>query len=266
MKSTKQYLPLCLLGLSISLGFPTILRPQLGNAQSTTNIRSVEVKRVLGQVTFRNSSTRVRTGDRLTRIGQGLSTGARSSAVLGMDLGIGTINVAANTSFFLQELSTTRNGGRVTVLKVTKGQVRLNVRQFNNAQSKLEVHTDAGIAGVRGTEFGVAVSDVGQMNVMTNEGTVEVTGGEASVLVKAGYASIVVEGKAPTEPRSFTENLDLNVQAAPLLGSDGWFVVGKVDPLNLVWVNGEPVQVLTMVLLLQFMKICREKRLWSCGY
>lgn len=244
MKSPTQYFSIGLLGLSLSLGFPAILPPP-SSAQSVTTARNVQVKRVLGQVTFRNSATRVRAGDRLTSVGQGISTGARSSAVLGLDIGIGTINVAANTSFFVQELSTTASGGKVTILKVTKGQVRLNVRRFTNPQSKLEVRTAAGIAGVRGTEFGVAVSDAGQMNVMTNEGTVEVTGAESSVLVRAGYASTVVEGQAPTEPRRFTENLDLNVQAAPLLGANGWFVVGKVDPFNLVWVNGEPVQVLT---------------------
>jgi hypothetical protein len=245
MKSTTQQLSLYLLGLFLCLGLPTML-PQSVSAQSAvTNSRNLEIKRVLGQVTFRNSSTRVRAGDRLTRVGQGLSTGARSSAVLAMDIGIGTINVAANTSFFVQELSTTASGGKVTVLRVTQGQVRLNVRRFTNPQSKLEVRSAAGIAGVRGTEFGVAVSDVGQMNVMTNEGTVEVTGGEASVLVRAGYASTIVEGEAPTEPRRFTENLDLNVQAAPLQGTNGWFVVGKVDPLNLVWVDGEQIQVLT---------------------
>lgn len=243
MKSTIQYLSLCLLGLTISLGSPVALPSQPISAQSVASARNLEVKRVQGRVTLRNSFNRVNTGDRLTGVGQGVSTGSRSSAVLSIDTGIGTVNVAENTTFFLKEFSTTSNGGKVTVLEVTKGQVRVNVRPFSNPQSRLEVKTPAGIAGVRGTEFGVAVADDGQTNIMTNEGIVAVTGDGESVEVKAGYASIVVEGEAPTKPILFTENLDLDVPPAKWVETGNWEVTGKVDPFNFVWVNDAPVQV-----------------------
>ncbi|MGB2926392.1 MAG: FecR family protein [Limnothrix sp.] len=244
MKSqTQQYLSSFFLGLTLSLGMPTVFVPQPIAAQSVSSSRTLEVKRVRGRVTLRNSFTRVNTGDRLTSTGQGVTTGARSSAVLAVDTGIGTINVAENTSFFLREFRTTANGGKATVLEVTKGQVRINVRSFTNPQSKLEVRTPAGIAGVRGTDFGVAVADDGQMNVMTNEGAVEVMGVEESVTVNAGYASILVEGEAPTEPKLFIENLDLGVQPAQLMESGRWEVSGQVDPFNFVWVDDEQVQI-----------------------
>lgn len=244
MKSTTQYLSLCLLSLTLSLGLPTVILPQPISAQSVTNVRNLEVKRVRGRVTLRNSFTRVNTGDRLTRVGQGISTGSRSSATLAIDTGIGTVNVAENTTFFLKEFNTTSNGGKVTVLEVTKGQVRVNVRPFSNPQSRLEVKTPAGIAGVRGTEFGVAVANDGQTNIMTNEGMVKVTGAGESVEVKAGYASIVVAGEAPTKPVLFIENLDLDMPPAEWVETGNWAVTGKVDPFNFVWVNDEPVQVM----------------------
>ncbi|NJN74461.1 MAG: hypothetical protein HC799_17545 [Limnothrix sp. RL_2_0] len=244
MKSTTQYLSLCFLSLTLSLGLPIVIFPQAISAQSVTNARNLEVQRVRGRVNLRNSFTGVKTGDRLTRVGQGISTGARSSATLVIDTGIGTVNVAENTTFFLKEFSTTSNGGKVTVLEVTQGQVRVNVRPFSNPQSRLEVKTPASIAGVRGTEFGVAVADNGQTNVMTNEGMVAVAGAGESVNVKAGYASIVVQGEAPSEPVLFTENLDLDMSPAAWVETGNWAVAGKVDPFNFVWVNDEPVQVM----------------------
>jgi hypothetical protein len=244
MKSTTQYLSLCLLSLTFCLGLPSAILPQSLNAQSVTNTRNLEVKRVRGRVTLRNSFAAVNLGDRLTAVGQGISTGARSSATLAIDTGIGTVNVAENTTFFLKEFSTTSNGGKVTILEVTKGQVRVNVRPFSNPQSKLEVRTPAGIAGVRGTEFGVAVADDGQTNIMTNEGMVAVSGAGESVDVKAGYASIVVVGEAPTEPALFTENLDLNLPPVERVETGGWAATGQVDPFNFVWVNEEPVPVM----------------------
>ncbi|WP_171971746.1 FecR domain-containing protein [[Limnothrix rosea] IAM M-220] len=227
-------------------GFPaisTLTLPRAAIAQ--TSSRSMEVRRTIGNVTFRNSFTRAKNGDRLTRVGEGLSTGSRSSAVLALDEGIGSISVAAQTSFLIKEFNTTSNGGKVTVIEVTKGQVRVNVRPFSNPQSRLEVKTPAGIAGVRGTEFGVAVADNGQTNVLTDKGMVEVSGQDAgeSVEVKAGYATIVVQGEAPTQPVRFTENLDMEISRARLNANGVWEMTGQVDPFNFVWVDGEQVQV-----------------------
>ena len=244
MKSPHN-LPTLLLSLCCLVGTPILsmsMLPTAAIAQSTA--RSMEVRRTLGNVTFRNSFTRAKSGDRLTRTGQGLSTGSRSSAVLALDSGIGFVNVAANTSFVIKEFETTSNGGKVTVLEVKKGQVRVQARTFTNPQSRLEVKTPAGIAGVRGTEFGVAVADDGQTNILTNEGTVAVEGAGETVTVKEGFATIVVEGEAPTEPAPFVENLDLDVQRAKRnFESGNWEMKGKVDPFNFVWIDGEQLQV-----------------------
>ncbi len=239
-------LPTLLLSAVCLAGAPTIAPLTLPTAAiAQTSSRSMEVRRTIGNVTFRNSFTRAKNGDRLTRTGQGLSTGSRSSAVLALDEGIGTISVAAKTSFLIKEFNTTSTGGKVTVIEVTKGQVRINVRPFTNPQSRLQVRTPAGIAGVRGTEFGVAVADDGQTNVLTNEGMVEVSGQDESetVEVKAGYATIVVEGEAPTKPVQFVENLDLEVSRASLNTDGVWEMTGQVDPFNFVWVDDEQAQV-----------------------
>ncbi|WP_160148408.1 FecR domain-containing protein [[Leptolyngbya] sp. PCC 7376] len=241
-----QNLPTLLLSVLCLAALPTISALSLQTPViAQTSSRSMEVRRVIGNVTFRNSFTRAKSGDRLTNVGQGLSTGSRSSAVLALDAGIGTVSVSAKTSFLIKEFNTTSNGGKVTVIQVTKGQVRVNVRPFTNPQSRLQVKTPAGIAGVRGTEFGVAVADNGQTNVLTNEGSVAVSDpnkGE-TVEVNAGYATIVVEGEAPTEPVQFIENLDLEVSRARLNADGVWEMKGKVDPFNFIWIDDEQVQV-----------------------
>lgn len=232
---------LCFTGFS-AIALSTFTSLPVAIAQSSG--RNMEIRRVLGNVTFRGSFTRAKSGDRLTRIGQGLSTGSRSSAVLALDEGIGFVNVAAQSSFVIDQFETTSNGGKVTVIDVKKGQVKVQTRSFTNPQSRLEVRTPAGIAGVRGTEFGVAVADDGQTNVLTDEGAVAVEGNGETVRVPAGYGSIVVEGEAPTEPAPFTENLDLEIDRARHSSSSGfWEVAGRVDPFNFVWINDQQVNV-----------------------
>lgn len=237
----RQYYALGLLACGVLGLVPPVVLPSVVVAQSSA--RSLEVKRVEGSVTFINSSTKLKVGDRLTRTGQGVTTGARSSAFLQIDSAIGAISVAEQTSFTIKELTTTSNGGKVTVLEVSRGQVRVNVRTFSNPQSRLEVKTAAGIAGVRGTDFGVAVAANGQTNLMTQEGLVGVSGAGETVSVPAGYATIVIEGEPPTEPQPIRENLGLTLNPARWDMLAGWQVTGRVDPFNFLWVNEEPVEV-----------------------
>jgi FecR protein len=226
-------------------GVPLIVAPQLAVAQSSqTTARYINVQRVIGNVTYRNSLKPVKAGDRLTNIGQGISTGANSSAVLTLDVGVGTINVSANTNFVIKELKNTANGGKVTLLEVSKGQVRIALRPFTNPQSRLEVQTPAGIAGVRGTEFGVLVADDGQTNVLTNTGSVGVTGAGETVEVDAGYATIVAMGQPPLPPKPTQDDLYLEVYPAEWFPDNGWTVFGKVNPFNFVWVNGKQIPVM----------------------
>jgi hypothetical protein len=238
----RQYYALCLLSFGAVGFFAPMLQPSPVMAQ--TSSRNLEVTRIVGSVTFLNSPTRLKVGDRLTQVGQGITTGARSTALLQLDDAIGAVNVAEQTSFTIRELSTTSNGGKVTILEVKRGQIRVNVRTFSNPQSRLEVRTPAGVAGVRGTDFGVAVGNDGQTNVMTQEGIVGVTGAGETVGVQEGYATIVVEGEAPTEPRPIYENLQVTLASARWDSAKrSWQVMGMTDPFNFVWINEQQVQV-----------------------
>lgn len=243
MKSHRNLTTL-FLSLVCLTGLPAISPPILApTAIAQTSNRNMEIRRVVGNVTFRGSFTRAKSGDRLTQRGQGLSTGARSSAVLALDEGIGFVNVAAQTSFVIKEFETTSNGGKVTIIEVTKGQVKVQARPFTNPQSRLEVKTPAGIAGVRGTEFGVAVADDGFTNVLTSEGKVAVSAVGKTVEVNAGYASSIVPGEPPSDPYPFTEDLDIELPRARLSSNGVWEVRGKINPVNFLWVNEEYVTV-----------------------
>ncbi len=241
MKADSLVYPVFLSSVLLSV-LPSIANPVPETLEiSSVSARSLDVQRLIGRVSYLNSWQSVRVGDRLTRAGQGIATGSRSSLILGIDTGIGTVNVAENTNLTISELATTSNGGKVTRLNVSQGQVRINVRSFTNPQSLFEVKTPAGISGVRGTEFGVGVAFDGRTSVVTNEGSVAVSGAGESVDVGAGFASIVVEGQPPTEPMPFEDNLNLYLEPVRRDIDNNLSVTGRVDPLNLVWVNEEPV-------------------------
>ena len=210
------------------------------NPSHAQNNRSLEVERLRGTVVRQGgNSTAIRVGDRLSNVGEGLLTGSRSNAILAIDSGIGTVNISENTDFQIRNLAITENGGRVTLLNVARGQVRLNVRPFTNPQSRLEIETPSGIAGVRGTEFGIGVSDDGRTSVATVNGAVAVSAQGETVLVEDGYGSIIVPGEAPSEPILFSDELDLNVEPIFRDRDGNINVKGQVNPLNYVWINNQ---------------------------
>lgn len=206
------------------------------------NQRFLSLQEVRGTVMYKGGQTRpARMGDHLSQK-QGITTGKRSSAIIAMDNSIGTIKVAENTDLVVRKLSQ-ENGGNVTLISVSRGQVALRVRPFTNPASRLEIRTPSGVAGVRGTEFGVAVSPSGRSAVLTAEGKVAVSAQEQTVEVNGGYSSLIYPGEAPTPPRPTVENVDLRVKSIKRYRSRLVRFEGQIDPINQVVYEDRPVEV-----------------------
>lgn len=224
---------------SIATGALTPLLP----LQAQSAGRWLEVERLAGDVTVQMSPERpAQIGDRLSEPGHGLTTRQQSSAHLKLDYTIGTVAVAQNTRLLVQRLATLADGARVTVLEVESGQARIQARPFTNPNTVLELHTPSGVAAVRGTEFGIAVTEAGKTSIGTLEGSVEATAESITVDVDAGLASIIRPGEPPTAPTPLDRQLDITWLNQTRRGNR-LFVSGRVDPTNSVFVGEEEITV-----------------------
>jgi hypothetical protein len=197
--------------------------------------RWVEVRRTIGQVFYSRGqkSQPARKGIQLQLVGDTITTKQGASAVLAIDVGTGFIKISENTTLTVKKLLTGKRGQRITEFVVKNGQVRLQLRPLTDANSRVEIHTPAGVAGVRGTDFGVSVQDDGKMGVGTQKGSVATAAQGSTVLVKAGFQNLTIPGQPPSPPVPLREDTRLNISQ---LVADGNSVriVGTVDPVNLL--------------------------------
>ncbi len=204
--------------------------------------RWLAIQQMAGTVSFNRASgsRAARVGDRLEAIGDGITTGTQSTADLLLDTGVGVINVLEYTDLKVRRLDSTPDSGRITHLDVTRGQVRLKLRKFTSPNSELEIRTPAGLSGVRGTEFGVVVQPDGKTAIATLTGSVVTAAQGVQVEVPGGFQNLTIPGEAPTaavplrnDPAltaEFVKQLDRGIRSVQL--------VGRVDPVNAVKVNG----------------------------
>ncbi|MBD2387648.1 FecR family protein [Cylindrospermum sp. FACHB-282] len=226
----------------VLVGLVATLRASAADDQLQVSVnRWIEVRRPIGQVLYSRGQTSqpARSGMRLQAIGEGISTKKSSSAVLAIDIGTGFINVSENSNISIQKLLTGKGGERITQLQVKAGQVRLQVRPFTNSASRLEINTPAGVAGVRGTEFGVSVQQNGKMGVATIKGSVATNAQGQTVLVDAGFQNITIPGEPPSAPVPLKEDTRLNIRQLVANGSQVQ-IVGSVDPVNLLIIAKQP--------------------------
>ncbi|WP_071191975.1 FecR family protein [Trichormus sp. NMC-1] len=235
----KRWLLLSVLVIAIL----TISRVSAQNNFQLRVNRYIEVRRVSGDVTYQNGKTSrsARIGIKLKNVGDSISTGQRSSSMLALDTGIAFVQVAENTKLEIQKLQQTRNGGHITNLQVRSGQVRLKVRPFTHKDSSLQIETPAGIAGVRGTEFGVSVQPTGNTGVATLSGSVSTTAQGQSVYINKGFQSLVIPGEPPSAPLPLQNDTSLNLQVLKEAGNQQARIVAKVDPVNLVIFANRPL-------------------------
>lgn len=216
--------------------------PTLAQSVPVRGDRWLEVRQVLGIVNFlrRGVSQPARVNLRLDAVGDALITGARSSAVLAADTGVGFVNVSENTTIRVQRLQISADGGRITELAVTGGQVRLRVRPFTHPSSRLEIQTPAGVSGVRGTTWGIAVQPSGQTGIATLEGEVTAEAQGETVLVDGGFQSLIVPGEPPTPPEPLRDDPRLIPVRITLADAQTVRFEGRTDPVNFLMINGEP--------------------------
>lgn len=207
--------------------------------------RWLELQQMAGSVQFEQGSRsqRARKGDRLQAVGDGISTGKGASATLGVDTGIGVINVAESTRLRVQELAMAPDNGRITRLQVTQGQASLRIRPFTHKGSELEIRTPASVSGVRGTEFGVAVQPNGKTGLAVLQGGVTSSAQGQLVAVNGGFQNFTIPGEPPTPPvplrndtRLIRSEFDMVIEG----GVRRVRLLGQVDPVNSVLVDGIP--------------------------
>jgi hypothetical protein len=251
------------------MGLSCLVMTLMGDGLSTTaadlsvpgSRRWLEVRQISGIVTFQNRDARV--GDRLTAVGQTITTDRRSQAVLAIDANTGVVNISENTSLRVKSLTLRRDGSRVTVLTILRGQARVQVRRLNNPNSRIEIDTPAGVAGVRGTEFGVGVSPKGKTSISTLNGQVAAIANNQTVLVNPGYSSLVIPQEPPTAPR-VTPKVVLELRNLSTISNFRVRIVAAVDPLFLVFVNDKPVETQrdgTFDTVIDVPKPCRQPQL-----
>lgn len=206
--------------------------------------RVLSISQIRGEVTVLRPSgaAPAAVGDRLSAVGDGLRTGRRSSAVLTVDTDVGFLDVSEQTELRIRTFAMAADGGRITHLSVPRGQVRTRLRRFTNEGSEFQIETPAGISGVRGTEFGVAVQEDGKTGIATLTGAVETTAEGETVAVPAEFQNLMQPGEAPSEPVPLRDDPGLEFRREVFLEGGTRFVtlVGQVDPVNTVFVDGAP--------------------------
>jgi hypothetical protein len=206
--------------------------------------RWLSIQQFSGTVSYdRSSGSRAaRVGDRLATVGDGVTTGTRSGASLLLDTGVGVVNVSEYTSLKVRRMDTAPDAGRITHIDVTRGQVRLKLRRFTSPNSEFEIRTPAGLSGVRGTEFGVVVQPDGKTSIATLEGSVRTSAQGQQVDVPAGFQNFTIPGQAPSSAVPLRDDSSLKAEYVKLIdrGIRKVRLVGQVDPVNSVTVNGKP--------------------------
>lgn len=243
MPQTKAWIRL---GALVLLGCLLVLLAPLGHAQQTFDVRVdrwLTVKQLSGEVIRFGPGQQqsARGGDRLTAPGEGIRTGADSFSLLEVDTGIGTIYVRENTEVRIRSLSTVADGGKITRLYVSRGNVRLNLRRFTHPSSELEIETPSGVSGVRGTEFGVIVQPEGSTGLSTLTGSVYAAAQSVEVTVPDGFQTLIRPGEPPLEPMPIPPEPVFYYRVENIIrnGLRRLVLVGTINPINQAFVNGE---------------------------
>lgn len=240
VSKTTLFLGLALFSLSLVLSLPTAAQ----DAIDVTLDRWLRIQELSGDVEVFTATTSraAEAGDLIAFTGDGVRTGNDSSCVLEVDINVGTITLLPNTELVIRELDYAPDDGRITRLTVTRGNVNLNLRRFTNRGSELEIETPSGVAGVRGTEFGIIVHPDNQRTaIATAEGEVFAAAQGVSVDVPDGFQTLIRLGEPPLEPMPIPAEpaFDFRVETLFRNGVRFLVLVGQINPINQVYVEDE---------------------------
>ncbi|MDJ1181964.1 FecR family protein [Roseofilum casamattae] len=254
-------------GLAQALSPPDAFAPDVYLAQSALG-RSLTIEEIKGTVLLNGQPARV--GDQLTSADDEIVTGDRSTVRLRIDSQIGVVELAPRTTFRVDTLS---GGDRpISGFYIPLGRARFSISKFVTDPDRLlgredypiasltakqlereqllaqtatetapvRVRTPAGVAGVRGTSFGVNVGPTGKTGITTLDGVVGVFSQGTEVLVNPGFYAVINPGEPPTVEKITPELSILRLRAIARAGA-GVRIVGRADPMDLVYVNGREV-------------------------
>jgi hypothetical protein len=226
---------------NLTKGAPLILGQQVLPVRVD---RWLRLEQLAGSVTTiqGNQSRTARLGDRLQSPGDGVATAKNSSASLMVDTAVGMVDVAENSDVRIQSLEMAPDNGRITRLVMTKGQARLKLRPFTHRGSRLEIRSPASLSGVRGTTFGLVVQPSGKTGLAVQEGGVVSQAVGRSQDIPEGFQNFTIPGEAPTPPVPLKDDpsLEYDFNRVIQAGVRRVQLVGKVDPVNFVSVDGVP--------------------------
>lgn len=250
------------------------------NAQGTATGRSLEIKEIRGTVTFKGRPAVA--GDRLLAPGDEIITGPNSTARLAIDNNTGIVEVGEKTAVRISNLSSSASGEKDTAIFVSRGRVRLSVgktaattpaantsaiippnqiaalntfsglgktsqiaQQKSSARTApVRVETPEGVAGVRGTSFGVSVGPDGKTSVETIEGAVGVSGrSDSQVAVTRGNTTVIFPQTSPVAPSASPRLPELKVRSLFRIGGDIYRFKGQVNPIDLIYINNQAIKI-----------------------
>ncbi|NJL02077.1 MAG: FecR domain-containing protein [Spirulinaceae cyanobacterium RM2_2_10] len=204
--------------------------------------RFVEIAETSGDVTFQGAPVSV--GDRLpATASNGLQTGTNGRARLIIDDTIGSVEVEPESELNVSGLNTLESGGKTTELLLAKGRARVRVRRFNNPDSRFDVRTPAGNAGVRGTEFTLYVLPDGETHMSVLDGLVQFSGIDPEEIIDClpGTGWIAPAQAGPILGGQIFGDLDLRFEL--LADRQQVRVTASTNPTNTARLNGNPVPV-----------------------
>jgi FecR protein len=246
-------------------------------AERTATGRSLEIEEIRGTVTFKGRSAQL--GDRLLAPGDEIITGSDSTARLAIDNHTGIVEVAEKTAVKISSLSDA-NGEKDTAIFVSRGRVRLSIGRtaattpststiippnqiaslntfsglgkFSQVAQKkgsaktapVRVETPEGVAGVRGTSFGVNVGPDGKTGVDTIEGSVGVSGkNDSEVIVNRGNATTIFPKTSPLVPTASPALAELKVHTLSRLSGNVYRFSGQIDPMDILYINKQAIKI-----------------------
>jgi hypothetical protein len=125
------------------------------------------------------------------------------------------------------------------------GEVPLLAQQRSRRRNyPVRVQTPGGIAGVRGTAFGVNVGPDGKTGVEVIEGSVAGIAQDQEVIFQGSQAGVVIPGESPTQPSPWLSSEVAKLRIRSLVRTNPYtaLVSGQVDPMDIVFLNNKPVK------------------------
>ncbi|WP_193876801.1 FecR domain-containing protein [Coleofasciculus sp. LEGE 07081] len=123
-----------------------------------------------------------------------------------------------------------------------RGEALLLAQRKSSRNYPVRVETPAGIAGVRGTSFGVSVGPDGKTGISVIKGSVGAIAQDQEVIFTDGQYVVLSPGTSPTQPGVTPELAKLRIRSVVRTSPYTALVTGQVDPMDIVFINGKAIE------------------------